>query len=308
MERRNFIQQGIAAGIAAAAPVTLFADAKKSGKETEKPFKLNYGFHDGTFKNMAGKDFSDQIRYGYDQGFRAIEDNGMMDRSPQDQEKIGNLLTRLNMSMGVFVHGFDHWPVSTSLCSGNIEWRDKFLKYTHDVIDTSKRCTGKLVTVVPGNYDRSIPLDYQTAHVLEALKSAAEILEPHQIVMVLEPLSDTPDLFLRHSSQAYAICKSVNSPSCKILFDIYHMQRNDGDLIAGIDRAWDEIAYFQIGDNPGRNEPGTGEINYKNIFKHLYQKGYRGMLGMEHSNSIGGKEGELALVTAYREADSFSVQ
>jgi hydroxypyruvate isomerase len=295
----------MAAGTSLGIPAALFKDNKDSPKPMDKPFKLNYAFHDGSFKNIAGKDFSDQIRYGYDQGFRAIEDNGMMDRPADEQEKIGNLLTKLNMSMGVFVHGFDHWPVSTSLCSGNSQWRDKFLKYTRDLIDTSKRCTGKLVTVVPGNFDRSIPLDYQTVHVLEALKPAAEILEPYQIVMVLEPLSDTPDLFLRHSAQAYSICKSVNSPSCKVLFDIYHMQRNDGDLIGSIDRAWDEIAYFQIGDNPGRNEPGTGEINYKNIFKHLYAKGYRGMLGMEHGNSKEGKEGELALVAAYREADSF---
>jgi len=305
MKRRNFIQQGVTAGGAMLAPMTLLAGEPKQKWETGKPFKMNYAFHDGTFKNSAGKDFGDQIRYGYDMGFRAIEDNGMMDRSPQDQEKIGNLLTKLNMSMGVFVHGFDHWPVSTSLCSGNAEWRDKFLKFTRDAVDVSKRCTGKLITVVPGNYDRSIPLDYQTIHVIEALKPAAEILDPHQIVMVLEPLSDTPDLFLRHSSQAYAICKSVNSPACKILFDIYHMQRNDGDLIPGIDRAYDEIAYYQIGDNPGRNEPGTGEINYKNIFKHLYNKGYRGMLGMEHGSAGPGKGGESALVTAYREADSF---
>jgi|SRR5450755_400650 hydroxypyruvate isomerase len=305
MKRRNFIQQGVTAGGAMLAPMALLAGEPKQKWETGNPFKMNYAFHDGTFKNSAGKDFGDQIRYGYDMGFRAIEDNGMMDRSPQDQEKIGNLLTKLNMSMGVFVHGFDHWPVSTSLCSGNAEWRDKFLKFTRDAVDVSKRCTGKLITVVPGNYDRSIPLDYQTIHVIEALKPAAEILDPHQIVMVLEPLSDTPDLFLRHSSQAYAICKSVNSPACKILFDIYHMQRNDGDLIPGIDRAYDEIAYYQIGDNPGRNEPGTGEINYKNIFKHLYNKGYRGMLGMEHGSAGPGKDGESALVTAYREADSF---
>jgi len=286
-------------------PIALMAREVSEDSENGKPFKLNYAFHDGMFKYNAGKDFSDQIRYGYDQGFRAIEDNGMMDRPPADQEKIGNLLTKLNMSMGVFVHGFDHWPVSVSLCSGDISWRDKFIKYTREAIDTSKRCTGKLITVVPGNYDRKIPVDYQTANVLEALKPAAELLEPHGIVMVLEPLSDTPDLFLRHSSQAYSMCKSVNSPSCKILFDIYHMQRNEGDLIPGIDRAWDETAYYQIGDNPGRNEPGTGEVNYKNIFKHLYAKGYKGMLGMEHGNAIPGKEGEAALIIAYREADSF---
>ena len=234
MKRRNFIRQGMAAGGAILAPMGLPAGETNKRPESGKAFKLNYAFHEGMFKNSAGKDFSDQIRYGYDLGFRAIEDNGMMDRSPEEQEKIGNLLTKLGMSMGVFVHGFDHWPVSTSLCSGDRAWRDKFLKYTRDAIDVSKRCTGKLITVVPGNDDRSIPFDYQTANVTEALKPAAEILAPHQIVMVLEPLSDTPDLFLRHSSQAYAICKAVNSPSCKILFDIYHMQRNEGDLIPGI--------------------------------------------------------------------------
>jgi len=86
---------------------------------------------------------------------------------------------------------------------------------------------------------------------------------------------------------------------------MYHMQRNEGNIIANIDKVWDEIGYFQIGDNPGRKEPGTGEMNYKNIFKHIYEKGYQGILGMEHGNSIAGKEGEMALIKAYREADSF---
>jgi hydroxypyruvate isomerase len=101
------------------------------------------------------------------------------------------------------------------------------------------------------------------------------------------------------------ICKAVGSPACKFLFDMYHMQRNEGNIIANIDKVWEETGYFQIGDNPGRKEPGTGEMNYKNIFKHLYEKGYKGILGMEHGNSIPGKEGELALIKAYREADSF---
>jgi hydroxypyruvate isomerase len=118
-------------------------------------------------------------------------------------------------------------------------------------------------------------------------------------------LSDTPELFLRYSDQTYAICKAMNSSACKILFDMYHMQRNEGNIIANIDKCWDEIGYFQIGDNPGRKEPGTGEMNYKNIFKHIYQKGYRGVMGMEHGNAGAGKEGELALIKAYREADSF---
>jgi hydroxypyruvate isomerase len=83
------------------------------------------------------------------------------------------------------------------------------------------------------------------------------------------------------------------------------MQKNEGNLITHIDYAYDEIAYFQIGDNPGRKEPTTGEINYKNIFKHLHNKGYKGILGMEHGNSMPGKEGELALIKAYRDSDNF---
>ena len=126
--------------------------------------------------------------------------------------------------------------------------------------------------------------------------------------MVLEPLNahkDHPGLFLSKIPQAYQICKAVDSPSCKILDDLYHQQITEGNLIPNIDMAWDEIAYFQMGDNPGRKEPGTGEINYKNIFKHIFNKGYKGLLGMEHGNSIAGKEGELKVIDAYRNADGF---
>ena len=75
--------------------------------------------------------------------------------------------------------------------------------------------------------------------------------------------------------------------------------------IANIDKAWDEIAYFQIGDNPGRKEPGTGEINYRNVFAHIHAKDFTGILGMEHGNSQPGKQGEQAVIDAYVAADSF---
>lgn len=270
-----------------------------------EPFHLNYAIHDGMFKNTAGNNFIDQIKFAYDMGFRDIEDNGMMDRPAEEQQKIGDALAKLGMRMGVFVVNFDHWPVKTSLTSGDKEWRKKFLDACTEAVETAKRCNAKWMTVVPGNYDRSLSIEYQTAHVLEALKPACEILEPHGLVMVLESLSDTPELFLRYSDQGYTICKAIGSPSCKMLFDMYHMQRNEGNIINHIDWAWDEIGYLQIGDNPGRNEPTTGEMNYKNIFKHIYNKGYKGILGMEHGNSIPGKEGETALIKAYRWSDDF---
>jgi hydroxypyruvate isomerase len=72
-----------------------------------------------------------------------------------------------------------------------------------------------------------------------------------------------------------------------------------------MDMAWSEIAYIQVGDNPGRKEPTTGEINYRNVFKHIYDKGYKGIIGMEHGNSKPGKEGEMAVINAYKYCDDF---
>jgi hydroxypyruvate isomerase len=304
MERRGFIRNTALATAGIVPTIGAFSSASSS-TSAEKTFNLNYGFHDGMFAAHAGKDFVDQIKFAYDQGFRSIEDNGMMGRTVEEQTRIGNTLDKLGMKMGVFVITTNSWHWKLSLTTGKQEFKDLIVKDCKTAVEVAKRCNAKWMTVVPGNYDRSLPIDIQTANVVDALRRGSEILEKNGLVMVLEPLSDNPDLFLRYSTQTYMICKAVNSTACKILFDMYHMQRNEGNIIANIDRCWEEIAYFQIGDNPGRNEPGTGEMNYKNIFKHIYNKGYRDIFGMEHGNSIKGKEGELALIKAYREADSF---
>lgn len=304
MERKSFIKQSVLAGAAALSAPSLFAGTKKAiDQYADKPFNMNYAFHDGTFSNSGGKDFIDQIKFAYDKGFLAIEDNGMMSRTPEMQQKIGDTLSKLGMQMGVFVITSNNWHWSISLTSGKKEFVDMMEKDCREAINVAKRCGAKWLTVVPGNYDRSLSFDMQTANVITALRKASDILEPAGLTMVLEPLSDNPDLFLRHSHQTYMICKGVRSSACKILYDIYHMQRNEGDLIKNIDKCWEEIAYIQIGDNPGRKEPGTGEINYKNLFKHIYNKGYKGIMGMEHGMAGKGVEGELALIKAYREVD-----
>ena len=306
MKRRKFIQNSFLTGFAAATASQSFATGRKEKNLTEaKPFNLDYAFHDNMFKNNGGNDFLDQIKWAYDQGFRSIEDNGMMARPADQQKRIGDLLAKLGMKMGVFVITSDSWHWKTSLTTGKQEWIDKMEKDCREAVEVAKRVNAKWMTVVPGNYERTLSPDMQTANVILALRKGAQILEPHGLVMVLEALSDNPDLFLRYTNQSYMICKAVNSPACKFLFDMYHMQRNEGNIIANIDKVWDETGYFQIGDNPGRKEPGTGEMNYKNIFRHIYNKGYKGILGMEHGNAKPGKEGEMELIQAYRDADSF---
>ena len=269
------------------------------------PFRMNFAPHLGMFRGHAGEDPLDQLAFMADLGFRAFEDNGMKQRPVALQEKMGQLMADRGIQMGVFVAHTIAWT-EPSLASGDSVLRERFLGEITTSVDVAKRVGATWMTVVPGHMDLRQSMGYQTAHVVDALKRAGEILEPHGLIMVLEPLNfrDHPGLFLSRSPQAYELCKAVGSPACKILFDIYHQQIQEGNLIPNIESCWDEIAYFQIGDNPGRNEPGTGEINYANVFKFIHSNGYRGILGMEHGNASPGKEGETAVIEAYRRVDA----
>jgi hydroxypyruvate isomerase len=256
MQRRNFLQRSTLLGASILPGVAALSSFKSESKEqAAKTFNMNYAFHDGMFSNHAGKDFIDQIKWAHDQGFRGIEDNGMMSRTPEMQTKIGETLAKLGMTMGVFVITTDSWHWKLSLTTGKQEFKDLIVRDCKTAVEVAKRCNAKHMTVVPGNFDRSLPMDIQTANVIDALRRGSEVLEKNGLVMVLEPLSDNPDLFLRYSTQTFMICKAVNSTACKILFDMYHMQRNEGNIIANINKTWDEIGYFQIGDNPGRKNP-----------------------------------------------------
>lgn len=303
MQRRDFIAKSsiVGAGLLAAKA----AQAQES--TSKRTFQLKYAPHLGMFKRSAGGEFISQLNFAADQGFTAWEDNGMKERDVDLQRKIAATMERLGITMGVFVASSIDWK-NPSLTTGKQDFRDKFLQEVRDSVEVAKRVNAKWMTVVPGHVDLRQELDFQTAHVVESLRQASAILEPHGLVIVLEPLNwwtNHAGMFLSKISQAFQICRAVDSPACKILFDLYHQQIHEGNLIPNIDKAWSEIAYFQIGDNPGRNEPGTGEINYRNVFRHIHSKGFEGILGMEHGNSLSGKEGEQAVIDAYVAADKF---
>ena len=277
-----------------------------SPNQSSYKFNLKYAPHFGMFKNSAGDNLIDQLNYIADQGFTAFEDNNLKKRSIDTQNKMYKTMQKRGIEMGVFVAHTIHWK-EPNLASGDISKREQFLKEIKESVEVAKRINAKWMTVVPGYKDLRLDLSYQTVNVVDSLKYACEILEPHGLIMVLEPLNflNHPGLFLTESPQAYEICKSVDSPSCKILFDIYHQQIQEGNLLPNIKKCWNEIAYFQIGDNPGRKEPSTGEINYKNIFKYIYNRGFEGILGMEHGNSKKGRDGEIAVIEAYKKVDNF---
>ena len=311
--RRDFIKKATATGAAIIAAPAVFGI--QSGKKKQKvpepvaPFRLKYAPGIGMFREHAGSDPVDHIKFCHDMGFRAMFDNGLMGRPVEDQTRIANEINRLGMVLGPFVLYADF--AVTSFVLNKPETREMLINKTREGVECSKRTGVKWALMVPGRYDERLHRDVQTANVIDNLRYCCDIAEPAGMIIVLEPLNtlrDHPGLFLTGIPQAYSICRAVNRPSCKIVDDLYHQQITEGNLIPNIETAWNEIAAFHLGDNPGRNEPTTGEINYKNIFKYIYNRKYDGVLCMEHGISQrGSKEGEALVIQAYRECDSFEV-
>jgi len=310
MNRRDFLRAGALLGgsLLGTATAPGAASATPSRPSPDRRFHLNYAPSPGQFEAHAGPDVVAQIAFAAERGFTAFEDNQLRHRSSQEQTRMGDALRAHDMRMGVFVGHTIHWE-DPSLTTGDPEPRRQFLDEIRASVEVAQRVDATWITVVPGVRNPRLDDGYQTAHLVETLRRAAGILEPHDLVMVLEPLNtrrDHPGQFLTHTAQAYQICRAVDSPACKILFDAYHQQITEGNLIPNLDAAWSEIAYLQVADHPGRNEPTTGEVSYRSVFKHLYKKEYDGVVGMEHGMSGTGTAGEQAVIDAYVSVDSFS--
>lgn len=305
MNRRSFFAATAAGGLPFATATAAIRSAPAPTRRGE-PFHLLYAPHFGMFGNHA-KEMTDQLQFAADEGFRAWEDNGMAGRDEATQEALAKKMEQCQIQMGVFVaHGDFGKPTFTS---GDGAMQERVLADVKKAVTVAKRVRAKWCTVVPGAVDPRQSEGYQFANCVDLLKRCCDVIaeQGSDLVMVLEPLNfrDHPNLYLTRIAQAFAICRAVGSPHCKILDDLYHQQVSEGNLIPNLEQAWSEIAYFQLGDNPGRNEPGTGEVNFQNIFRRLHGRGFRGIVGMEHGKSEGGREGEQKLIAAYRAADAF---
>jgi hydroxypyruvate isomerase len=303
--RREFLKNAALGAAALSVSGPALAGQAKAGENATGGFKLKYAPPFGMFEAHAGKNPVDQLKFMADQGFRAVFDNGLMGRPVPEQEAIAREAARLNLTIGPFVAYADF--SKKTFVTADKAVHDMMAEKLKTAVDTAKRTGCKQTLVVPGRYDESLDWDYQTANVIENLKWCAGAVERSGLVIVIEPLNpkDHPGLFLTKMAQAFQICRAVASPGVKIINDMYHQQITEGNIIPNIDACWNEIAAFHIGDSPGRREPGTGELNYRNIFKRIHDKGFQGVLGMEHGKSKSGKEGEKAVIDAYRAADAF---
>ncbi|MGN6270527.1 MAG: hydroxypyruvate isomerase family protein [Sphingomonas sp.] len=298
---RRFVLAASALGLGAATVARAGAPLGNAAR-----FSLKYAPHEGSFASRGG--LTEQIAYAADQGFTAWEDNEAVSRPVSQQEAMAKALRQRGMTMGVLVASMPKWSQFRPILGADDgAEREAMLADLNAALEVAKRLDAKWLTVVTGFMDPKVPLDLQTARVIELMRRAGDIAARADRVLVMEPLNtitNHPNIFMRTIPQGYLVAKGANSPGVKVLADLYHAQIQAGNLIPTLDSCWDEIAYIQFGDNPGRLEPGTGEINYKTIVQWLRKHGYAGVIGMEHGNSLEGRAGEDRLIAAYRAIDA----
>lgn len=302
MDRRDFVAKtGSALALLGAGRALGQEASVAAAPQGEDPFKVLFAPNPRHFGGgKTDESYLDGLKQAYDLGFRAWEDNGLGRRTPKLQEKIGEFLSSHGMTMGVSVVSngkgarfFDH----------TAEEAEAVLQDCRRSVEVAKRVGHKWFTMIPGSRDEARPIDEQLTGSADLMKRCCDIFEPEGLIFVLEPLSHPSGgkaVLLRTFTDGHKLCKAVARPSCKILADYYHQQQMGGDLIKNTDDNWDEIAYVQYGDVPGRKQPATGEINFVNLTKHIRDKGFTGIYGLEH-----GVLGKLAdLVSAYRKIDA----
>jgi hydroxypyruvate isomerase len=161
--------------------------------------------------------------------------------------------------------------------------QDAFLAALKDLIPTAKRLECKQIILLSGKRIEGATAGSQHAAAVEALKRAADLLSSAGLVAVIEPIDriENPPIYLDGVTEAFEIAEAVGSPNVKVLYDVYHEQREFGNLIEKFEKNIAQVGLIHIADVPGRHEPGTGEIDYLNIYRKLAQLNYKGVIAME---------------------------
>jgi hydroxypyruvate isomerase len=160
---------------------------------------------------------------------------------------------------------------------------DNFLAKLKEFLPKVQQLECKQIILLSGKrIDDAAPGVQQKASI-DTLKRAVELLESAGVTAVIEPIDrlENPPIFLDSVTEGFEISRAVGSPNVKVLYDFYHEQRTKGNLIEKLEKGFDQVGLVHIADVPGRHEPGTGEVNFQNIYRKLGQLKYKGVIAME---------------------------
>ncbi len=275
MDRRSFMKAG--AGVAAMASTGMVAGsmAAEGGEKVGSGLRTKIAVSPNWFKG----NHVEKIEQIAAAGFPAFEDLGCGGWPDKEQvrakcEELGILCGAIGGGMG----SISDWGPNDP------QHHPRFVEAVKRAIENAKAIGTKLVLALSGAALEGVGKEPQLDALATAGQLVAPMLEEAGIVLVWETLNvlvDHPGYFLVYSADGADLVRRTDRPNVKFLFDIYHQQISEGNLIANIRKYRQEIGHFHFADNPGRHEPGTGEINYKNVFKAIYEAGYRGIVSCE---------------------------
>lgn len=261
-----------AAGAVALAGSLSAGESDRSGKPGQTPhtkFAVNVEMW------WTRLPFLDRVRKTAELGFPAIE------FWPYENKKIPELAS-LCKQLGIAIAQFTAWGFVPGM--NDPKNRKRFVTKIEEACKVANALDCKMMCVVGGNDQRGMTQAQMHQNIIDALKEAAPVAAAHQVMLILEPMNirvDHKGHCLYGSDPTVRICRAVGSPFVKINWDLYHMHITEGDLCRHLKEGFDQVGYLQLADNPGRHEPGTGEIYYPRVLKEAYTLGYRGFVGLE---------------------------
>jgi len=229
-------------------------------------------------------DVMDRFKKAADAGFTHVE---MLFPYDYDLDRVERELKANGLSMILFDTHAGDWGAGDRGYLCDPSQKERFYQSVKDAIVVAQRLGTGLLNALAGKVPAGVSLEQARATCVENLKRAAPLCEDAGITLVSEGLNSiqTPGYFLDNSKLGFEIVEEVGSPAVKFQYDIYHMQIMEGNLIDTIKANVEKIAHIQIADVPGRHEPGTGELNYANIFKRIDATGYKQYVGLEYHPS-----------------------
>lgn len=255
------------------------------------PWTLRYASHLGyrspdspLFRESVGSlDLAAHVRFAAELGFAGVQDAFLVSRPLEQQRVVAQAIAQHGLEGGCVVYATREkvrqplWAVSGRAA------REAIAPELATAIEATRRINSRYIAILSGALP-NVPLTFQFAAMVENLRWAADIAGKAGMVLVLESMSakSLPNMLMHHVGETYAAAKAVNHPALKLIFDTSHIQIMDGDILANLEAVWDEVALVQIADNPGRLEPGTGELNFMNIMQAVKKRGYTGLVELEH--------------------------
>jgi len=279
----------------------------------ERGWALRYAPHLGyrppfqpLFAHAVGSDDPvAQVEFAADQGFAGVQYAAARSRPVSEQSRVGEALARHGLEAGCVLYtGFDQLR-NTSWGVESDDARSWITSEVRAAIDAAKRVGARRIAVVAAA-DPQKPNALQRVIMASHLRFAGDLAAMADMTLCVEALSRTsiPNMLLQRILDAHAVVRSANHPAVRLIFDTSHVQIMDGNLLFHLEQTWDLVEVVQLADNPGRLEPGSGEINFESVLRVLANRGYAGLVELEHGWSVPGLAGERRGLENLRRLDA----